>query len=60
VPIGHRTITVVCELDGLLFDGNCNNNANPGGYQPIANPYSLTIVPRKVVKKPVLLPWNIQ
>jgi len=60
VPIGHRTITVVCEVDGLLFDGKCSNNANPGGYQPIASPYSLTIVPRKVLKKPVLLPWNIQ
>ena len=60
VPMGHRTITIVCEDDGLLFDGNCSNNANPGGYQPIASPYSLTIAPRKVLKKPVLLPWNIQ
>lgn len=55
IPKGLRSITVVCESDGLLFDGNCSD-----AYSPIAMPYKLNVSPRSYIPRPDEIIWNIQ
>lgn len=58
VPIGMRNITIVCESDGLLYDGDCSDN--PSTYTPIATPYQLEVSPRAYVPAPNEILWNIE
>lgn len=59
IPVGQRSITVVCEADGLNYDGDCANNADPNGYVPIAIPYRLSVTPRATPTLPNSIPWNL-
>lgn len=55
IPKGLRSITIVCETDGLLFDGNCSD-----AYSPIATPYKLNVSPRSYIPVPDEVIWPIQ
>jgi prepilin-type N-terminal cleavage/methylation domain-containing protein len=55
IPKGLRSLTVVCETDGLLFDGNCSD-----AYSPIATPHKLNVSPRSYIPLPDEIIWNIQ
>jgi prepilin-type N-terminal cleavage/methylation domain-containing protein len=58
IPQGLRNITIVCEADGFLFDGNCTDNAST--YTPIATPYQLEVSPRRYIPVPDEIVWDIQ
>lgn len=58
IPQGLRNITVVCESDGFLYDGDCTDNATT--YTPIAIPYQLEVSPRSYVPVPDEIVWDIQ
>ena len=58
IPQGLRNITIVCESDGFLYDGDCTDNATT--YTPIAIPYQLEVSPRSYVPVPDEIVWDIQ
>jgi prepilin-type N-terminal cleavage/methylation domain-containing protein len=58
IPQGLRNITIVCESDGFLFDGDCSDNAS--AYSPIAIPYQLEVSPRSYIPVPDEIVWDIQ
>ena len=62
IPKGLRSITIVCEADGFLFDGNCADNTvgTPAVYSPIATPHKLNVSPRSYIPRPDEIIWNLQ
>lgn len=57
VPIGRRSLTIVCEQFGTNFDGNCANDATANN--PVATPYSFTVKPRATLSPPSVLRWQV-
>lgn len=62
IPLGLRNITLVCDVDGFLYDGNCTDNTagSPTVYAPIATPYQLEVSSRSYVPVPNSIDWRIQ
>ncbi|MFV1922591.1 MAG: prepilin-type N-terminal cleavage/methylation domain-containing protein [Methylotenera sp.] len=58
IPQGLRNMTIVCESDGFLYDGDCTDNTT--SYAPIAIPYQLEVSPRSYVPVPDEIVWDIQ
>lgn len=57
VPIGRRSLTIVCEQFGTNFDGNCTDDATV--HNPVATPYSFTVKPRATITPPSALRWQV-
>jgi hypothetical protein len=54
VPWGQRSLTVVCESNGEIYDGDCTPNS------PLPKPYPITLVPRKASpQNPPYINWDI-
>lgn len=56
LPIGQPSMTIVCNADGVLFDGNCDGDSEDA----TSKPYSFSVKPRKNVTPPNLISWVIQ
>jgi prepilin-type N-terminal cleavage/methylation domain-containing protein len=56
IPHGLRNITIVCESDGELFNGDCTG----GSPASIAVPYQLEVSPRSYIPVPDEIVWDIQ
>lgn len=56
IPWGQRSLSVVCEDDGLVYTGDCTTSPSA----PLPKPYPITLVPRKAPPlNPAYINWDI-